>query len=293
MAYWKHAWRKLIENYVFHVGWIFLLVRVISILGFELPRGLLTWGVFFVAPLLFTLLGECRPRRSIAGRLKDTDVQIRIWIGDIFDISDSAFVIGTNSTFDTSGSIIDPGSVQGQFTRKYYGDESNLDRDLEKQLDDEACEMIQDSRKGKRRRYGMGTVVKVQPAGETAYMVAIADMNEHGTASGSWEDIVESLGKLWYYIGKRGETKPVAVPVLGTGNARILQSREQVIKEIISSFIAACSEKRFSDRLTIVIAKDDYYKCKIDIAELENYVKCVCRYTRFKDKKDSGAGREA
>ncbi|MEK7730134.1 MAG: macro domain-containing protein, partial [candidate division KSB1 bacterium] len=110
---------------------------------------------------------------------------------------------------------------------------------------------------------------------------AIADMNEHGVASGSFNDLKESLAKLWVYIGRRGLKEPLVMPVLGTGFSRLPQTREEVIREIIKSFVAACSEMTFADKLTIVITPQDMAKHHISLDELGSFLRHVCIYTTF------------
>ena len=198
-----------------------------------------------------------------------------------------------NTTFDTSISenIISPDSLQGQFTGKYYDAEEHLDADLERSLENKEFTTLDDGRKGKIRKYTNGTVAKVEPREKVAYWVAIADMNEHGIASSSREQVLEALGELWQYVSERGDLGELAVPVLGTGRARIARtSREDMIREIISSFIAASSESKFCDKLTIVIAEGDYRKQKMDLRELGRYLEHCCRYTHRYDATGSTVG---
>jgi hypothetical protein len=65
----------------------------------------------------------CRPILSITYKLKNRDVSITVAIGDVFSFR-GAIVIGSNTTFDVSGTVISLKSVQGKFTRKYYQDEA-------------------------------------------------------------------------------------------------------------------------------------------------------------------------
>ena len=290
-AYWKRNVRGLGSAFIGCLGAILLLQRVASQFWPQASEWA-PWWIMFSVPSLWAMWLR-RPASSVKHRLKDRDVRIEIRIGDIFE-ADGSLVISTNSTFDTSisGGIIDADSLQGKFTKRYYGDRTDqLDRDLEDELEDQAFERIEDSRRGKKKRYEIGTVVKIQPRDQTAYLVAIADMNQHRVASGSPDKVVESLGKLWHYIGERGEMTPLAVPVLGTGKARIHIEREEMTREIISSFVAACSEKKFCEKLTIVISRNDYLEHEMDLQELGNYLRHVCRYTSLKKKADAGGGQ--
>ena len=206
-------------------------------------------------------------------------------MADILNVA-GAIVVGTNTTFDTSISkrIISRDSLQGQFTNKYYDAEEHLDSDLAMSLRHEESTPIEGDRKGKRHKYANGTVAKLEPRGRVAYWVAISDMNEHYVASSSREQVLEALGELWQYISERGDLGELAIPILGTGRARIKHTRrEDMIREIISSFIAASSEHRFCDKLTIVIAERDYREQKMDLRQLGRYLEHCCRYTHLRD----------
>ena len=253
-------------------------------------------GCFSAIAVLGLLIGisrflhKCAKMLSVSQRLSATDTLIEIRVDDLFNI-EGAFVISTSTTFDTdmSDSSVSE-SVQEQFTRKYYGNTEHLDHDIEKELEDREYTVIEDNRRGKKKRYKIGTVVKLQLQKQITYLVAAADMNEHGRDSGSLEDMRKGLGNLWDYIGERGELVPLVMPVLGMGHARINVPREKMIREIISSFIAACSEKKFCEKLTIVVWQKDYREHDINLQKLGDYLQHLCEYTDIRDKTDTGAG---
>ena len=238
---------------------------------------------------IFWFLCKCAKMLSVSQKLRSTDIVIEIQVDDIFNI-EGAFVIGTSSTFDTDLSLMPEDSVQGQFTHKYYDNAEHLDHDIKKELEDRKYDVIEDNRRGKKNRYEIGTVVKLQPQKQVTYLVAAADMNEHGKDSGSLEDMKEGWGDLWDYIRERGELVPLVMPVLGTGHAGINIPREDMIREIISSFIAACSEKKFCEKLTIVVWQKDYREHDINLQKLGDYLQHLCEYTDIRDKADTGAG---
>ena len=243
---------------------------------------------------IICFLRKCKKMLSVSHKLAETDILIEIRVDDLFNIVEGAFVISTNTTFDTdmSEGLISEHSLQGKFTQNYYhGDVGHLDHDLEKHLENQEFTLIEDTRKGKKKRYEIGTVVKLQPKGRVTYLVAVADMNEHGVATGSLEKMIECLGTLWHYIGEQGELGHLIVPVLGTGRARINVSREVMIREIIHSFIAAHSENKFCEKMTIAISESDYRMYEIDLQQLGCFLRHNCKYTDFKKKTDTGKGK--
>lgn len=237
--------------------------------------------VFFLSGGLIALY-ICRPILRVTEKLKDHDVAISIAIGNIFSF-EGAVIVGSNTTFDThiSRNLISEKSVQGQFTKQYYGDAILLDKELDAELNGTPCEELPRRRVGKTKRYPIGQVVRLNPKKRTGYFVAIANINEHGVAEGTFEDLLQSLGQLWVFIGQRGLKEPLVIPVLGSGFTRLKQGRQLIMQEIIKSFIAACSEKTFCENLTIVLNGDDVLKHQIDFVALGNYLNHVCLYADF------------
>ncbi|MHB8071641.1 MAG: macro domain-containing protein [Candidatus Cryosericum sp.] len=218
----------------------------------------------------------------MVAKLRDRDVSIEITIDDLFSVEGS-IVVGSNTTFDTdlSGDLISKKSVQGQFTQRYYGCTAQLDAELEAALRNQPCDALDDNRIGKKRRYEIGTVVRVSPKDRTGYFLAIANINEHGVASGTYGDLQLALSRLWLFVGQRGQKGALVMPVLGSGFARLTQPRQVIIQETIKSFVAACSEKTFCDKLAIVMREDDVINNGVDFDELGNYLRHVCKYTEF------------
>jgi hypothetical protein len=237
------------------------------------------WWLFLIAGAVLTAW-TCRPELSVSCKLRDRDIGIEIAIGDLFSFP-GAIVVGANSTFDTliSKDLIAERSVQGQFTKIYYEDHGPLDKELSAGLSAFEYETLNGERIGKAKRYPIGTVVRLQPKNRTGYFLAIAHINKHGVAVGSFEDLKQALGQLWLFVGERGLKEPLVVPVLGTGFARLKQTRQVVVQEIIKSFIAACSERTFCDKLTIVLSPKDVHQ--IDFAALGGYLRHLCAYTEF------------
>lgn len=237
-----------------------------------------SWPWFLLVGFLYAAWRR-RPQTRIAHKLNGQDITIELVVSDIFDLSGS-LIVGSNTTFDTkvSPQLISKTSVQGQFTEKYYSDSTQLDVELDAALRGLQYETIPDSRTGKRNRYPLGTCVRLNPRDRVAYFIAIAEINPHGVASSHFEDLQSSLPKLWGFIATRGLKEDLLMPVLGTGFSRLPVTREAVIREVILSFLAACSERTFCDKLTIAIAPQDLAKNKLPLEDLGDFVRHHCRY---------------
>lgn len=245
------------------------------------------WWLFLIAGFGFAAL-LCWPKLSTKCTLDGRDVSIEIRIGDLFK-TPGALIVATNTTFDTriSSRLIDENSVQGQFTKKYLGTAEALDVLLDAALQHERTlapievKHLPGPREGKCALYPMGTTVRIEPKGVTAYLFAMADMNSHGRAVTTPNDVKTALAKLWNYVGERGTQSALVTPVIASKFGQMTLTRETLIKVMIRSFVAACSERTFCERLVIVISDADARRHKIDMASLEAFLQHTCRYSDF------------
>ena len=275
-GYWKQRGMALCRSYVATLGTVWLFVKVMS--EFNIPTAHLTPSWLLLGLPLVVAIWSKRPIPFVRHKLRGQDVTVELRVGDIFKLG-GAKVISTNTTFETDlDGVISLGSLQGKFTKKLYDSIDHLDRDLEKAL--EGVETLGAPRRG-RTEWPIGTVARLNPQGNTVYMVAVAQLNDHGVAQGTKEDVFRSLGMLWHFIGEEGEHEPVCIPILGTGRARVTVPREEMVKEIVRSFVAACGERKFTELLTVVISPNDYIKHQMDLDELGRYVKHVCENASF------------
>ena len=278
----------------FGVLWLSIEITTFFVAGSKWPDAIRDNWIWFGILGLGVAAWMCRPKLSVCHKLNGRDVAIEIAIGDMF-AKPGAVIVGSNTTFDTriSRELIASNSVQGIFTKKYYGDETQLDRELTSGLEGLQFTELSGDRVGKKKRYDVGTCVRLNPQTRTAYFIAIAQINEHGTASSNYESLKESLSKLWVFIGKRGLKEPLVMPVLGTGYGRLSQPREEIVREMIRSFIAACSEHTFADKLTIVITPQDVAKHHISLDELGSFLRHVCQYALFSENNRPAVGTPA
>lgn len=257
---------------------------------FIVPLGLrYLFGLIIIAVVISLI--RYRPINQISEKINDRDITISIVIGDFFS-QKGDLIIGTNTTFDTNLiNIISEKSIQGQFTIKYFNDNvSQLDEIIDNKLISSDDYEEVENPIGKKRKYPIGKTSIVKNDSVTAYFLAIADLNQNGAASSSFDNIISSLSNLWNYISVNGGIEPLVIPVLGTGFSRLEIKKELIIQEIVKSFIAACSEKRFTEKLTIVIYKSDYEKTDLELNRLHEFLKCQCKYAEFKQNSNPKIG---
>ncbi|WP_155986644.1 macro domain-containing protein [Thioalkalivibrio sp. ALE23] len=221
------------------------------------------WWVFLLVAIGL-IAYQLWPRKRIEFLVSGRDIAIELVIGDIFKES-GAVVIGSNTRFEINPAVIAPNSVQGLFTAKYCKDMKSVNQQINAQV----------------RAFptDFGATVTVHGTERTAYFCAIAEMNNAGVAQGTIENLREALGGLWSYLAESADKGTVNVPVLGSGYSRITASREELIREIVLSFLAALTESNFCDRMRIVIHPKDVKQYKIDIERVQKFIAHSCEYT--------------
>lgn len=283
--YWKcrFSWRILLGSVFVFLG---VFVTFIEIATYIYPNVIAFLKSNFHYFIIFGILWsfwETRLKLSFIHQLHNRDILIQVVVGDILKMKGD-YVIGSNVTFDTAldKNFISLKSVQGQFTKKYYDNVAHLDNDLEESLKDQAHEVVSDRQTGKKKRYPIGTVAKISPKNQTAYFLAIAEINDRGNATGTYENLKVALARLWDFLINHGNMEPIVVPILGSGFSRINEKREDIIHEIINSFIAACAARKFCEKLVLVIHPKDLRNCNINLTDLDNYTAHICRHTSHK-----------
>jgi hypothetical protein len=297
-AYWS-------KDYLFHtlfsietgktllavIGALWLLVEVVD---FFFPSAgtwcRTNWPYLSAVVPVVTLVMQ-RPLISISQQLTGRDVQIEIRIGDLLAMPGD-LIITTNTTYDTDPAFISETSVQGQFTKRFYGANiQHLNLDIVNALAGVNCETLNGNRKGKSNRYPIGTVAKVSQNQRTFYLLASVHMNEHGNCDpATFEQVKVSLANLWAEIGCRGERGHLVMGIIGTGRGRLNVCRMDVAREIVKSYIAACSECTFSDGLTLMIHPSDYRKNNMNLRALGEFVRHECLYADLDGANGNGRG---
>ena len=256
-----------------------LLTQVSGYIDESWKTGLLSLWVYFAPSIILLTLILRRPKLSVKERLKASDITVEVMIADIFSIH-ATYVIPINTTFDTlvNNNIISAESLQGKFTNKFYdGNSKILDSDITKALMHNKVVSVRASRVGaKSNNYSIGTVANVTSRNQSAYLLAISRLDEDGIATSSFYDIKEALTSLWGFISTKGKYELLAIPVIGAKFARIKTPRKEIIREIIRSFIGAHTERKFTDKLTVVIYPQDYHAHDLDIYDIGKFLKHEC-----------------
>lgn len=261
--------------------------------------GLISGGVQFVGQLFPTALPAAHtvvlssftlcliwgfvrayPRRRVRHDFQNPDMTIIVEVGDLFE-HETDLVVGFSDTFDTSTDhdrIISRSSVQGQLVHRIYdGDHERLDADLAaklRQTGEESQESRESKPHGKLVRYPLGTVVVLNHLSHRIFAVAYSRMGVDCIAKSSVDDLWLSLNRLWDAVYQHGQRGSLAIPVVGSGLARVdALNKENLLKMILLSFVAKSREALRCRELHVVISPSDLET--IDLLEVSAFLRTL------------------
>lgn len=212
------------------------------------------------------------------------DVTITLKVCDVLK-NEGAVIIPTNSTFDTvmDDEFISEGSIQGQYQIRFFKNRFyELDKKLEDGLVGKTYVELKDDRKHNKKRYPIGTVSRINEKNKRAYFLADSDIDPKGhPIDVDASDVSQALSSLWNELHREGNSEAYSIPLIGTGKARAKDvSRDEVIQQIILSFLAASKDHKITEKLIICIFPGDFEK--IDWDSLCEFLKYQSQYANVK-----------
>jgi hypothetical protein len=272
--------RLLVTNILIAFGLVSTAIQFVGQLfptafGDPVPVALVSLGLCLVWGI-----GRAYPRSHIRHVFQHPDTKVTVIVGDLFE-QDAHLVVGFTDTFDTAvdgDRVINASSVQGQLaSRIYAGDQQQLDRELRTALAGVrpmATETRRSKRHGNLRRYPVGTVAVLGEPNQRIFAVAYSRMGNDLVAQSSVRDWWTSLSQLWDAVYQHGQHGRVAIPLVGSGLARLsFLDRQRLLKMILLSFIARSRESPVCRELRIVIWPSDM--AGIDMLEAAAFLRTL------------------
>ncbi|WP_246059852.1 macro domain-containing protein [Herbidospora galbida] len=199
---------------------------------------------------------------------------ITVVVGDLFEQHDANLVVGFSDTFDTvaDGVVISAQSVQGQLVdRLYGGDAPRLGREISaalrrKRISPVAEESRQAKPHGRRKRYPIGTVATLRAGNRCVFAVAYSRMTNDLLAESDLAGLGHSLDRLWDAARLDGQLRPLAIPLVGSGLARIPDATPgALLRLIVQSYVARAEQQPFSTELRIVLRQGALERIALDL----------------------------
>ena len=220
------------------------------------------------------------PRNRVSHEFVHPGFRVTVVVGDLFE-QPGHLVIGSNDVFDTDTRddlLIVRSSVQGQFLHRVYGSETDrFDDDLDAALAATRPVRVEErgaKRAGKLARYPLGTVAVLGSPQRRYFLSAYGTMRNDLTVGSGPDQIWSSLAALWHAIHLHARREAVAMPVIGSGLARIdSMDHASLIKLILLSFVTRSRRSVVCKELTIVVLPEDYVR--VDMLELAAFLRTL------------------
>lgn len=220
------------------------------------------------------------PRTRLSHEFRHPGFQVTIEVGDLFEHT-GHLVVGGNDVFDTDTRddlLIVHGSVQGQFLHRLYaGETARLDGDIDAALAGVRPVLLEDrtaKRAGKLARYPLGTVAVLGTPQRRCFLSAYGTMRNDLTVESGPVQMWNSLEALWDAVHLHARREAVAMPVIGSGLARIdSMDHAGLIKLILLSFVTRSRRSVVCRELTIVVHPEDYER--VDMLELALFLRTL------------------
>jgi len=282
----KHYIRKdtiiiFFSVFLFSFGTIWLFIEFpssvnSSIKGFFEKFGNLTL-IFSIIISFFVGLIRIYPKKKLNRKFIASNTSIEIFVGDIFDEKGN-FAIGSSNYFDTNFEIANLSLKSQLINRCFNSDTTDVDRLIEQSLTEQciAGEIDLSKTIGKQQKFPIGTTVRLNQNNRQIYVFVISELlfedgRKHTSSNPELLNI--ALSKFWSFVKTENRMREIAIPVLGSGLARINLSYRLLIQMIILSFVTYSKSTRITEKLKIVVHEKDYNP--EDFEELNRFLKSI------------------
>lgn len=209
-------------------------------------------------------LVRARPMPRVRQEFRHPDMAVVVEEGDLFE-QGAHLVVGFCDTFDTDpagGVLINESSVQAQLLlRRYQGDVRRLDAELSAALGGiapVAREEREHKPLGKTDRYPIGTVAVLGERPRLVFASAYSHLGNDYVANSSVQELWFSLNRLWDAVHRHAQRECVAMPLIGSGLARMdYLDQESLLRLILLSFVARSREGAICRELRVVVRPAD------------------------------------
>lgn len=205
--------------------------------------------------LLISCIQAWSPRQ-ISLRWDALQLSVAVKAGDLFT-QDCNLAITTDDFFLTQSSkLVNPRSLVGQLVqREYKGQAKDLDHDIEHALAGfSGATTVESGIENKNKRYPVGTTASIRRSDKSLFVTALCQVDlasQHGRATAN--DIWAALQGMWKTLAQNPSGKPLAVPLIGTGQTGSGLSHTAVLNITLASLLTAARQLPIHDEIHIII----------------------------------------
>lgn len=231
---------------------------------------------------------------SYSKKVKGTDIEIGVKVGNIFNTSDG-IIVPSNNTFIHDVNIIGTKSIQAQIAQKCQDGvftseipvEEQLSRFLNtnQQLTDQKISLTPIVIDGKSyEQYEYGSVVPITlnegKKVKNFYFLSMSMINLPQIPVTSDMDLAKSITAMWKNVNDLATETSISAPVIATGAAHFFDIPAEVVaRYILKSFANyACSKNVRINKFTLIINPNDYLANKYDLEQLHTFIDYLCDF---------------
>lgn len=183
-------------------------------------------------------------KTSLDLRISNT-LNVRVKEGDMFDYvgSDNYVVIPVNEYFDTivNETIINKGTIHGQFITKYYGDNhTQLHKETEAYFTANKIkgkEVDRNGSEGYKVKYPLGTCAIINKDNTNFVLLALTHFDEEDHAYVELSEFGRAISTMCKTLAGKVQDKPVYMPLMGMGMSRLNQSGQFILKYTLDTIV--------------------------------------------------------
>lgn len=239
--------REFWKYFLASVGTISSMVTLVSfVYQWKNPGCWLVIGYVIFVVAASSLFARFQTKRKTSLDLKISNtLRVKVGEGDLFSYAkdENYVVIPVNEYFDTivDNKIINKGTVHGQFILKYYGENhTQLHTETESYFTSKGIEGTLVERKGSRgynKKYPLGTCAIIKKSDTNFVLLALTHFSEEDHAYVELSEFGRSISKMCRTLADVVEDKPVYMPLMGMGMARLNQSGQFILKYTLDTMV--------------------------------------------------------
>jgi len=226
-------------------GWMFPAVVVVGTLGTTIYDGLFGRGFL---------------RKSVNISSNSFDTKIEVKFGDIFQ-QEGWRVVAVNDFFDSivDGDHISPNSLHGQMLLNYWGgNTADWDAQIENAIGEYPFEHVP-RKKGKEKRFPLGTTARTAIKADQFLCVALAVTNiEDLEVRTTSEELLLATKKMLRKARSFCSGEPLSIPVMGSGLSRTGVKFNILLHLLLLAVIEETKDAKITDKIQIVISEGNY-----------------------------------
>ncbi|MBV8759852.1 MAG: hypothetical protein JO257_21360 [Deltaproteobacteria bacterium] len=233
----RHPYGTLLSIFVAYATAWTVLEPVVSFLDLTQSLGSARFAAFLA--IAFAIgVGRMAAQRAATIKIPGTNATVHVEEGDLVSFAGHR-IVSANEYFDCQlGRHVAKESIHGQIIDHEFGGSAELfERAVDVALEGVAAEDASRS-SGRKKRYPIGTVAPVHHGPNIIFLVALSHTDANTLkATATSSDLWHVLRSVWEAVRVHSNGRPVAMALMGTGNAGIGLPYTKALEFILLSLL--------------------------------------------------------